>query len=232
MGALVWSCRENCSHRVPRQEPARDRIVVVTPTSDERSSHLKPWPVAGPPRVVFEHPLYPTVLEEDVQLPNGSVVQWLRYRDHRDGLPVLDGVLGICIEHNSVLLCRQYNPGAGRIVWEFPGGGTLSGESYEEAVRRELMEEVGYFPNKIEYLGRFLLNNRRSGQGVRTFLATDLEARQLPPDDEEHIESLYVPLARVDDLIRSGELDNSTALAAWAIFRAIHPGRVSWTSED
>ena len=73
---------------------------------------LEPWPVVGGPRVVFEHPFHPTIFEEDVELPDGRILQWLRYAEG------LDGVMGICREDGKVLLSRQYNPGAGRVVWE------------------------------------------------------------------------------------------------------------------
>jgi ADP-ribose pyrophosphatase len=175
---------------------------------------LEPWPVVGGPRSVFEHPHHPTILEEDVELPDGRVLQWLRYDTG------LDGVMGICIEDGHVLLSRQYNPGAGRVAWEFPGGGTHVGEDYEDAVRRELMEEVGIRPATLRYLGRFLLLNRRTGFGIRTYLATDLERRSLPADDGEIIESTFVPIGNIEAMIRDGELDNAVVLSGWALLRA------------
>lgn len=175
---------------------------------------LEPWPVVGGPRTVFEHPFHPTIVEEDVELPDGQVLRWLRYVTDRDG------VMGICIEDGKVLLSRQYNPGAGRVVWEFPGGGTHPGEDFEDAVRRELMEEVGLRPATVHYLGRFLLLNRRTDFAIRTYLATDLERRSLPADVGEVIESTFVPVADVDAMIRDGELDNTTVLSGWAMVRA------------
>ena len=176
---------------------------------------LEPWPVVGGPRAVFEHPFHPTIVEEDLQLPDGQVLQWLRYET--DGL---DGVMGICVEDGRVLLSRQYNPGAGRVMWEFPGGGTHAGEDYDDAVRRELMEEVGLRPATVRYLGRFLLVNRRTDFAIRTYLVTDLERRSLPADAGEVIESTFVPIADVDRMIRDGELDNTVVLSGWALLRA------------
>lgn len=94
------------------------------------------------------------------------------------------------------------------------------GENYDEAVRRELMEEVSFYPHRLHYLGRFLLNNRRSSRGIRTYLATDLESRSLPPDEGELIEATFVKAAEIDRLIVTGELDNASALAGWALLSA------------
>ena len=178
------------------------------------------WPVRGDARVLFSHEHYPTIVEEDRELPTGRTISWLRYADHRDGVELTDGVMGICVQDGEVLLSRQYNPGADRVVWELPGGGAHPGEAFEDAIRRELMEEVGLYPHTLQPIGRVLFNNRRSGWGLRTFLATDLEARSLPADEGEHIDVAWFPLASVSAMIRSGELDNGTLLSGWALLLA------------
>jgi ADP-ribose pyrophosphatase len=175
---------------------------------------LEPWPVVGGPRTLFEHPFHPTILEEDVELPDGNVLPWLRY------VTAEDGVMGICVEDGKVLLSRQYNPGARRVLWEFPGGGTNPGEDFEDAVRRELMEEVGLRPATLRYLGRIVLLNRRTDWAIRTYLATDLERLSLPAEAGEVIESSFVPIGDVAGMIRDGELDNTTVLSGWALLLA------------
>jgi 8-oxo-dGTP pyrophosphatase MutT (NUDIX family) len=49
----------------------------------------------------------------------------------------------VCLAQEEVLLLRWRDPAGGREVWEPPGGGLESGESWEEAARRELWEEAG-----------------------------------------------------------------------------------------
>lgn len=202
----------------PRWRSTRDYVPVhasrVPPT------RLEPWLPEGEPRALFTHPFHPTVLEEDLRLPNGQQLTCLRYADGRDGPPTPDGVMVICQMDDCVLLSRQYNPGAGKVVWEFAGGGTHPGESYEEAARRETMEEVGLAPGHLRPLGRFLVHNRRSSWGIRVYLGTDLEEKALLPDIAELIETTFISVPEVDAMIVSGEIDNVTALAGWALFRA------------
>jgi 8-oxo-dGTP pyrophosphatase MutT (NUDIX family) len=49
----------------------------------------------------------------------------------------------VCLAGESVLLLRWRDPVEGFEVWEPPGGGLESGESWEQAARRELREEAG-----------------------------------------------------------------------------------------
>ncbi len=46
---------------------------------------------------------------------------------------------------DRILLVKFIEPGTGRIHWATPGGGLAPGETHEDAVRRELREELGLF---------------------------------------------------------------------------------------
>ncbi len=53
--------------------------------------------------------------------------------------PEPDSVIVVPVMNRSLLLVRNLR----RSGWEFPGGGILDGESPEQAVRREAVEEAG-----------------------------------------------------------------------------------------
>lgn len=50
---------------------------------------------------------------------------------------------GICIEDNKILLVKHHSLGQGGILWAPPGGGMVFGETTEEALKREFIEETG-----------------------------------------------------------------------------------------
>ncbi len=55
-------------------------------------------------------------------------------------------------EQGNVLLVRQFRHAVDRFLLEIPAGGIDPGEEPIESVRRELQEEIGYFPRKIDKL--------------------------------------------------------------------------------
>jgi ADP-ribose pyrophosphatase len=55
-------------------------------------------------------------------------------------------------EAGKLLLVRQFRPAAGRETLELPSGHVEAGETPEEAVRKELLEETGYVADTFELL--------------------------------------------------------------------------------
>lgn len=180
----------------------------------------QPWKTTAS-RVVFTHPWHPDLVEDEVVTPDGVELTWLRWADDRDGPPLPDPVLAICVDQDGrVLLARQWCHGPRRVVAEFPGGNTDPGESYTDAICRELMEEVGLFPHTLTPIGRSLISTRRSGRCLRWYVATDLEPRSLPSDPGEEVAVEWVRPEEIDRRIAAGELDSGSLLAGWALFRA------------
>lgn len=52
-------------------------------------------------------------------------------------------VAGICVRDGRILVARRREGGAESRKWEFPGGKIEPGETPEEALERELSEELG-----------------------------------------------------------------------------------------
>ena len=62
---------------------------------------------------------------------------------------------GILIEDNCVLLLKHEHIGRGGYLWAPPGGGIEHGQSVEEALKREFLEETGL---EIEIKNLLLVN--------------------------------------------------------------------------
>ncbi len=67
----------------------------------------------------------------------------------KDGFRANVGII-LCNEHNQVLWAQR----ARHDSWQFPQGGIKSDETPEQAVFRELMEEVGLEEQHVEIIGK------------------------------------------------------------------------------
>jgi 8-oxo-dGTP pyrophosphatase MutT (NUDIX family) len=80
-------------------------------------------------------------------------------------------------------------------VIEFPAGLNEKEGTLEEAARRELLEETGYYAKDMIYLTEGPLSSGASGEVLTAFLAKGLEFRGLGGHDEtEDIEVLKIPI--------------------------------------
>jgi ADP-ribose pyrophosphatase len=173
--------------------------------------HIDAWKLITS-TILFAHKRL-TVAEDDVQLPDGSVIKWLHYPNASDFAVVI-----AINDADEILVSYQYNHPNARVVEEFPGGMIDAGESIIDAARRELREETGWHAADVKHIGTFLVNNRRSKTRGHVVVATGLTAGHAEPEAGEIIQTEWVPRADLRAAIRDGTIENVTLLAAWAIF--------------
>ena len=114
---------------------------------------------------------------------------------------------------DRVLLVRQFRQAVGKELLEIPAGSINPGESPAQAVRRELQEETGYFPHKLEKLGGFYSAPGYCTEYLHLYLATDLSFSPLQAEDTEGIELVHVPFANIPNLIASGKICDAKSIA-------------------
>jgi ADP-ribose pyrophosphatase len=126
-------------------------------------------------------------------------------------------------EQDNVILVRQFRHAADRFLLEIPAGGIDSGEEPIDSVRRELQEEIGYFPRKIDKLGGFYSIPGYGTEYLHCFLATDLVPNRLMAEDTDDIELVRISLDEIPRLIASGEICDGKSIAALLMFLFIQP---------
>lgn len=157
-----------------------------------------------------------TLALEEHTLPDGRSASFevVRHPGGAAVLPVLDD--------GRILLIRQLRPAVGGRVLELPAGRLEPGEPPEACAWRELQEEVGYRPGRLERLGEIFSSVGFCNERIHLFVARELEpvAQALEPD--EFLEILPLTLAEALQLLDRGELpDSKTALALLLYARSL-----------
>jgi len=119
---------------------------------------------------------------------------------------------------DNALLVKQFRKPVEQELLEIPAGGIDMGEDPETAVSRELREETGYLPRKVERLGGFYSIPGYGTEYLYLYLATDLIPSQLFAEDTENITLVRVPLSQIPELITSGSICDAKSIAGLFTF--------------
>jgi len=128
-------------------------------------------------------------------------------------------------KQGNVILVRQFRHAVDRFLLEIPAGGIDPGEEPIDSVRRELQEEIGYFPRKIEKLGGFYTTPGYGTEYLHCFVATDLVPGRLVAEDTEDIDLVRVYPDEIPRLIASGEICDAKSIAALLMFLFIRQAK-------
>lgn len=115
-------------------------------------------------------------------------------------------------DEGDVLLVRQFRQPAGTVLAEIPAGTLDAGEKPEACARRELTEEIGFEPGKLELLAEVYLAPGYSSELIRIFLATDLRPAMADCDEDENLQTVRMPLADAIKAAREGAFKDAKTL--------------------
>jgi ADP-ribose pyrophosphatase len=112
----------------------------------------------------------------------------------------------------QVILVRQFRSAARQSYIELPAGIRNPGEDPVECAAREMQEETGYRPGKLEPLGGLFTAPGYTTEYIHLFLATDLTESRLPGDVDEFIEVVRLPLDEALARIDRGEIQDAKTI--------------------
>ena len=113
-----------------------------------------------------------------------------------------------------------YRPAVEEVVIELPSGRVEPGESFEDAVRRELLEETGCRATDLRRIAMLYTDTGRMQTRQWGFFAPGAELVAEPASPDEDLSLLFIHQSELRSLIAGGGLATSAHLGvicvAWA----------------
>ena len=124
-------------------------------------------------------------------------------------------------ENGRLLMVRQYRSGMGCEALEIPAGKRDPGETPEQCGRRELEEECGFIAGRLEPLAALYPTPAYCDEKIWIFTAKDLTPGHTHPDEDEFITAEWVPLARAEQMVLAGEIEDAKTQIAILKYTAL-----------
>lgn len=153
-----------------------------------------------------------TLRKDTVRLPNGKTTtrEVVEHPEVVAILPILDD--------GRIVLVRQYREAVEKTTLEIPAGGIDDGESAEDAVRREMVEETGYRVGAVEHLASFYSSPGFTTELMHLYLAKDLEPGE-PTEENDQIEVVLLAPEDALDQIAGDPSADAKSIAGLALYQ-------------
>ena len=175
--------------------------------------HLK-WKVLSSEYIYKES--WFTARKDTCEKPDGTLVKnyyVFEFPEWATAFPVTD--------EGKIIMVRQYRHALGEVCIELPGGCVDdTDENFEDAIRREMLEETGYVFETVHYLGHISANPSTNSNLMHMFVATGgkkMQEQQL--DQNEEIEVFEISFEELFQLLEEKRIVQSMHMST--IFYAL-----------
>ena len=143
------------------QEPPRKSrsLASLTSTTQSTGSEAEETIRLGRRTELFRGPVI-TLVEREV---DGKPFRVVEHPGASCAVPVTP--------EGKIVLIRQFRPAIGDWIWEIPAGTLEPGESPDECMAREVVEEIGWEAESLESLNCILTSPGFSNQQMHLFVA-------------------------------------------------------------
>lgn len=118
----------------------------------------------------------------------------------------------------KMVVVRQFRKPLEKEIYEIPAGKLEQGEDPETCALRELEEETGYTPRKINFITSFYTSPGFANELLYLYEAEDLEEGKAHPDADEFVEMSEISLDEGLELMKNEQIHDaktSFALIYW-----------------
>ena len=137
---------------------------------------------------------------DQVRMADGRLAQ-------REVVEHPDAVVILALRDDGLIaFVRQWRHPAGRALLELPAGRVDPGESVAETARRELREEVGLDPARLDFVRGFYVAPGFATEYLHGFVARDCTESSLEADEDEELIVEWLSLGEAIERVEAGEI--------------------------
>jgi ADP-ribose pyrophosphatase len=152
---------------------------------------------------------------DEVLLQNNQMGQRMRI-DHPEASAIIPFV-----SDKEILMVRQYRYALGKETLEIPAGKLDPGESPEQCIRRELVEETGHEAGKIEWVCTYAPALGYSNELIHIYSGYELRKTQALIDEREIAAVERIPLDKLKSMIKERLILDGKTLLGLSLMRII-----------
>ncbi len=181
---------------------------------NELLTKCKAVPFSKP--VFYKKPLeeeaFYKVMHQQFKLPSGHVIK----REFITKNPAAV-VVPVTTDGNVVCVIQPVSLSAEGSLIEVPAGYAENNESSGQIAMRELVEETGYVPVEVKYLGKHYQDPGSIKEPVNVFVALGCERKHKQKlDKDEFIITVEIPKEEIKSLMDEGEIKDGNTFIALA----------------
>ena len=153
------------------------------------------------------------VSKDEVLCPNGNT-SIREVVHHRGGVAIL-----IKIE-DKFILEKQYRYALNEEIIEVPAGKLEEGEIPLEAAKRECLEETGYKPLDMVFLGDMYPTGGYSSEVIHLYYCSKYQKAERHLDNDEMIDLWLVSLEEIEEMIANNQIKDSKTIAIISLYKS------------
>ena len=152
---------------------------------------------------------------DEVLFQNNETGQRIRM-DHPEAAAIIP-----FLSDTQILMVRQFRYALGRETLEIPAGKLDPGESPEQCIRRELLEETGYEAGKIEWVYTYAPALGYSNELIHIYSGHELRKAGTAIDEKEIASVEAISLEELKSMIREKRVVDGKTLLGLSWLRMI-----------
>ena len=158
-----------------------------------------------------------------ISLRNDELYRDNTFLSSRDVVEHVGSIVTVPYEISSTgeiffYLVRQWRNPIDRWLLEFPAGTLNGSENPEDAVVRELQEEIGKFPEAIEFHSDFFVAPGWCNEKMYCFFASKFRESKLDSDVDEDIKVEKLSLIELKEKVKKSEIKDLKTIASFYLF--------------